>query len=230
MKYLLQLLMVLIAGNIFGAEPGTATESEKNKPTPAPHCPECEKVSAPLSPGLSTVTPWLLPNLRIKKAKLDYSVTNQAGTNLEFSSLNDRPMAITFLYTRCTNKNKCPLAAAMMAALHEEVAKRNLKDKVRLLVVTYDPEFDTPQRLKRYGEQKGIKFDDCIQMIQPPLDSKDKLFNDMDITVNYSEGMVNIHGIQLVLLDKNARIVRNYHTVIWDNKKVADDLEKLVLE
>jgi cytochrome oxidase Cu insertion factor (SCO1/SenC/PrrC family) len=213
MKYLLQLLMVLIAGNIFGAEPGTATESEKNKPTPAPHCPECEKVSAPLSPGLSTVTPWLLPNLRIKKAKLDYSVTNQAGTNLEFSSLNDRPMAITFLYTRCTNKNKCPLAAAMMAALHEEVAKRNLKDKVRLLVVTYDPEFDTPQRLKRYGEQKGIKFDDCIQ-----------------ITVNYSEGMVNIHGIQLVLLDKNARIVRNYHTVIWDNKKVADDLEKLVLE
>jgi hypothetical protein len=130
----------------------------------------------------------------------------------------------------CTNKNKCPLAATTMAALHEEVVKRKLQDKVRLLVVTYDPEFDTPQRLKRYGEQKGIKFDDCIQMIRPPLESKDKIFNDMDITVNYSEGMVNIHGIQLVLLDKNARIVRNYHTVIWDNNKVADDLAKLVLE
>ncbi len=34
----------------------------------------------------------------------------------------------------------------------------------------------------------------------------------------------------LYLLDRRGRFVRTYHTLMWDNEKVTDDLRRLVAE
>ena len=180
--------------------------------------------------GGITETKWLELPARKKAFTKNYSITTQNGKRLKFDELCDRPVALTFLYTRCDNPNKCPLAAATFAKLTQEVRNAGIDKKVRLVVMTYDPEFDSPDVLARYAEEKKIECNDNVLLLQPDPATKKDLFEELNVTVNYNANRVNIHGLQIILLDKQARYVRSYHTLIWNNAKVVDDLKKLVSE
>ena len=84
--------------------------------------------------------------------------------------------------------------------------------------------------LTRYAEEKKIECNDNVLLLQPDPATKKDLFEDLNVTVNYNANRVNIHGLQIILLDKQARYVRSYHTLIWNNTKVVDDLKKLAAE
>lgn len=173
---------------------------------------------------------WLEPADRAKPIASSLELTNHAGEKLNLSKLQGKPTAITFLYTRCENPNKCPLAATTMGRLQAEVEKAGLKDQVQLAVMTYDPEFDSPAVLSDYATEKGIRCNSSVMMLRPDPQTKSQLFEAMNVTVNYDAKRVNIHGLQLMLLDKSGRFVRNYQTLIWDNHKVVADLKKLLAE
>ena len=97
-------------------------------------------------------------------------------------------------------------------------------------MVSYEPQNDTPSNLNTYGSSRGIKYDENAIMLR--LDSKQlpALIDAMDVPVNYNAGWVNVHGVALYLLDRRGRFVRAYHTLMWDNEKVTDDLRRLVAE
>jgi protein SCO1/2 len=157
-------------------------------------------------------------------------VTDQDGQKLDLSELNGKPLALTFLYTRCTNPNRCPLVATRMGKLQELVEADGLEERVRLAIMTYDPEYDTPAILKAYGHDHGLRFHSHVQMLQPDSEQKDGLFDRLRVTVNYNADGVNIHGIQLFLFDRKGRFVRRYQSVIWDNAEVLADLKGLAQE
>ena len=52
----------------------------------------------------------------------------------------------------------------------------------------------------------------------------------LEIAVNFNSSGVNIHGLQLLLFDKQGRLVRTYRTLIWDNAEVLSDLKRLTAE
>ena len=139
-------------------------------------------------------------------------------------------MAISFIYTRCTNPNKCARVSHTMAGLRAEAEKAGLAGKVRLLLVSYDPEFDTPAILKDYGAKHGVRCDDSLMLLRPDPTQKMKLFDHLDVAVNFNSSGVNIHGIQLYLFDKQGRLARTYRTLIWNNAEALADLQKLVAE
>lgn len=157
-------------------------------------------------------------------------MTDQDGKPHNLAELCDRPVALSFLYTRCTNPNKCPRVVTEMAKLHALLKAEGLDTQVRLLVMTYDSEYDTPARLRQYGENHGLRFSLNALMLQPDGEEKARFFDKLEVAVNYDSSGVNLHGVQLYLFDRQGRFVRRYRSVFWENQEVLGDLKRLTLE
>jgi cytochrome oxidase Cu insertion factor (SCO1/SenC/PrrC family) len=226
MKYTSYLMLILVSASCFAGEkqPEVATPKAGEK-VPCELCKDTPSLLAGI-----VESKWLEPTERAKPVAPSLDLTNQSGEKISLGKLAGKPTAITFLYTRCENPNKCPLAASTMAKLQSEVEKAGLSGQVRLAVMTYDPEFDSAAVLSRYAEEKGIRCNQSVMMLRPEPDTKAKLFEAMNVTVNYDAKRVNIHGLQLMLLDNSGRFVKNYQTLIWDNQKVVADIKKLISE
>jgi cytochrome oxidase Cu insertion factor (SCO1/SenC/PrrC family) len=81
----------------------------------------------------------------------DAQLLDESGTAVELSSLfAGRLTVLTFMYSRCGDV--CPLAALRLADLQrlaEEDAQ--LSQKLRIVSLSFDPDFDTPAVMAEYG-------------------------------------------------------------------------------
>lgn len=62
-----------------------------------------------------------------------------------------RPVVLAFIYTSCTTV--CPIVSHTMADLQGKLG--SARDRVHLMSVSIDPEYDTPARLREYAQRFG---------------------------------------------------------------------------
>lgn len=177
----------------------------------------------------SYATKWLAPFERQPAVSMP-PFQNQDGRTVAFDGWRGAPVALSFIYTRCENERKCPLVARTMAALQTKLDRANVVPRPSLALITYDPEYDTPTHLKDFGEGHGLRFTDAVMLLRPDPNRKRRLFEELDVRVNFNDRGVNLHGVQLILLDKQGRFARAHHTLIWDNDAVLADLKQLARE
>ena len=180
--------------------------------------------------GTATRSAWLPPANRVRSFPREMAFVDQEGRPLTSADFAGKPMAVSFFFTRCDNTNKCPLIASTMANLQAEVKEAGLADKVQLLLVSYDPEHDRPAILKQYALSHGFGPSPAAKLLQPDARRKRGFFDALDLAVNFNRQGVNIHGIELMLFDRNGRYVRSYQRVIWKNALILADLKTLASE
>ena len=83
----------------------------------------------------------------------DFALVNQLGEPVRLSDLRGRVVAITFLYTSCPDV--CPIITTRFGEVYDKLG--DARAKVALVVVTVDPERDTPERLRQYLEAQGLQ-------------------------------------------------------------------------
>lgn len=87
---------------------------------------------------------------------LAYKFTNELGQAVSFNDFHGQALAVTFFYTRCPLPNFCPrLSKNFEEAQQKLEAMTNVPVNWHFISVSFDPEFDTPQMLKSYGEGYG---------------------------------------------------------------------------
>lgn len=74
--------------------------------------------------------------------------TNQNGKDIQLKELRGKVLVMVMIYTSC--KSACPRLVADMRNIEENIPKE-YKDKVQLILVSIDPEVDTPKRLKEFS-------------------------------------------------------------------------------
>lgn len=86
----------------------------------------------------------------------DVEVLDQEGQPQKFYSdlVKDKIVVINFIFTTC--KAICPLLATNFTKLQTELGERLNKD-VFLISVTTDPETDSPEKMKAWGEKFKAK-------------------------------------------------------------------------
>ena len=104
-----------------------------------------------------------------------------------------------------------------MADLQSRVEAEGRVDRVRLLLLSYEPEVDTPELIDGYGRARGLRPGTTARLIRPDPGRHLELHRSLDVAVNYNGGTVNLHSIGLHLLDRRGRVVRIYRTLAWDN-------------
>ncbi len=85
----------------------------------------------------------------------DETLVDQDGRPFRVSSLRGSAVLVTFIYTRCPLPDFCPRMDAYFAAVQKALADGRLGGPVRLLSVSFDPDFDTPAVLKAHATNVG---------------------------------------------------------------------------
>lgn len=172
---------------------------------------------------------WTPPEKRAP-VPLAHELTRHDGKTVALRDLVGQPVAISFAYTRCTNPNKCRLVTTTMGTLRKQLQEAGLLDKVRLALITYDAQYDTPKIMRDYAARNGLELDEHALFLRPAVDSASRLFRDLNVHAAFNPSGVTMHGIQLLLVDKAGRVARTYRTLIWDNAQVVEDLARLAKE
>ena len=223
----LLLAMAVTWGCQRGTAPSTANEPQRqDSPAAAAGANQTTAMPAMLMPARAGE--WLEPDQR-DQYDFDHPFTDQDGREVNLTSWVGKPLAMSFIFTRCPNPNMCPLITARMAQLEVMLDKAGLGGKVNLLLLTYDPAWDTPERLKAYGESQGMQFTHSA-ILRPNPDTYPELIHALGIDAKFAPNGMVTHFIDLYLFDRRARRARYYTAAVWNNKLVLEDLKKLVAE
>lgn len=84
---------------------------------------------------------------------LESSWTDQDSRTLELGSLRGKVVLVALIYSSC--KGACPMILEDMRKIEARVAQGH-PDKLHYLLVSIDPEVDTPEKLKAYSEKAGL--------------------------------------------------------------------------
>jgi protein SCO1 len=118
------------------------------KPAPAGMAPDISKKAA-----LSREQPR---RLEIGEKVPDFAMTSQDGTVVKLSELRGNVVALTFIYTRCPLPDFCPLMDKKFSELAQRLeAFPARSSKVRLISLSFDPEHDTPDLLRKHDQVRG---------------------------------------------------------------------------
>jgi len=102
---------------------------------------------------------------------LDFSLINHNGEQIDIKSLRGRPLFVVFFYTRCLDRDMCPLTIQRTMALQNKV-EEEYPEKIRFLYITIDADNDTPETLKQYAQKKGINLERSDLLTGDPKEIK----------------------------------------------------------
>ena len=158
----------------------------------------------------------------------DLVIQNQDGVHMRWGEFfSQKPTILAFFYTRCSNPRKCTQTISNLAAIRRKLVEVGLAGKVRVAAVSYDPQFDTPQALKSYGNARNFVFDNDSLMLRIPEDFND-VVRAFSLGVNFTGSQVNSHRIELFLLDGNGEVARSFLRLQSEPQQVVDAAELLL--
>jgi protein SCO1/2 len=91
----------------------------------------------------------------LPEATVPAPLHDRTVTTTEF--VGERHAMLTFVFTSCTTV--CPGLTAALRHVQADATDRGYGDDVAFLVTTFDPEYDTADVLRSYGEDFGVNYD-----------------------------------------------------------------------
>ncbi len=79
-----------------------------------------------------------------------FELVDQDGDTLHLNAYRGKALLLTFIYTRCPIPDFCPLMSEHFKTLQPRL-REHFGDRVQLLSISFDPAYDTPERLRDYG-------------------------------------------------------------------------------
>ena len=177
--------------------------------------------------------------LPVIKVASDGAIIDSDSKSLNLRQLtHGRITVLSFIYTRCAAPKACPYAAGVLSQLHALSANdKELATNMRLVSISFDPAYDTPQRLAEYSEgmrdeKSGCEWRFATAKSREALDS---ILNGYGQAVdkrpnpNDPQGPL-YHILRVFLIDREARIRNIYSSVTLDPRLVLADVKTLLLE
>src|SRR5437763_11443095 len=91
----------------------------------------------------------------------DFGLVNQDGKRVRLSQYKGKAIALTFVYTRCTQPDQCTLMSTNFAANDQQLqAQPDVYQKTHLLTISFDPDYDTPRVRGSYGASRTGRYSD----------------------------------------------------------------------
>jgi cytochrome c peroxidase len=228
-QQLLLAIFSLIAGNF--------TKADITPPAPAP-APAQQQLLAPGYGNLQFTAPepgtYKLPVLG--KAA-DGKVLDTEGNVISLHNLmGDKVVLLSFIYSTCNDVNGCPLATAVFHKIKSRLKKEPaLAAKLRLLTLSFNPEHDTPEMMKRYGS--GFKEQDIEwrflttrseQELQPILEHYQQHIQKVVDAQGRNTGTFS-HVLRVYLIDQSKQLRNIYSVTFLHPDTLINDIKTLLL-
>jgi protein SCO1/2 len=162
----------------------------------------------------------------------DFRLVNEDGHPIHMAQFHGKALLLTFIYTRCPLPDFCPRVTHDFAVLEKSLALNPaLYAKTHLLCASFDPDGDTPARLKGYGETymgsmapKAFAHWDFAVSSKAELQPMAQWF-DVGLT-SEPDGTIT-HTLSTTLIGPDGKVVRFYPGNEWTPEQVLSDVQKL---
>lgn len=157
----------------------------------------------------------------------DFSLIESSGKPTSLSDLRGRVWVAGFILTHCSGQ--CPIITHNMVLLQKLLPVR---EDVRLVSVSVDPEHDTPEVLAAYAVTNGANRASWWFLTGPRPMMEQLVHDTFKLVVDNTQGTPEepvSHSAKLVLVDRAGQI-RGYYdgNDVETMKKVAHDVKRLV--
>lgn len=158
---------------------------------------------------------------------------NQDSAKVEFPKIiKDKITLMAMVYTHCPDI--CPMTTHNMYLVQQRLPDE-LKDKVKFVVISFDPNRDTPAVLKKFAEIRDLPFDSWSLLSGDEQNTREVMLK-FDIKAipadsTYDEnGELSynvIHTDRISLIDQNGRLRSNYKGSTADLDMILEDIKYL---
>lgn len=144
-----------------------------------------------------------------------FALVDVAGRPYGSDDLRGQAYIVSFFFTRCPSI--CPLLMRSVKRLQEAYDERSISG-IRLVSISVDPEYDTPERLRTYGEELGVRPARWTLLTGEPQAIRRLAMDGFKVPLGDPEpvvagGLMDIaHTGKLVLVDGQGRIRGYYDT------------------
>ncbi len=159
---------------------------------------------------------------------------NQDSNKVKFPELTKGKITLmAMVYTHCPDI--CPMTTHNMQLIESKLTKDDL-EKVRFVVITFDPNRDTPEVLKKFAEIRDIDFSRWSFLSGDERNTKEVMLKfdikavpaDSSYDVKGNLSYYIVHTDRLSLIDQNGLLRKNYVGSIADVDEVVNDIKYLL--
>jgi len=191
--------------------------------------------------------------LPIIKRAPSFTLINQDNQTVALENFENKVILVGFMYTACQDVF-CPLMTTHFKLLQNDLFPK-LGTEFRMLSITLDPLYDTPERLKNYGSDYGANFSVWQFLTAYTQAEINKVVDDYDV-ISYANDFSDlfntsssnsttgfkmylqhenethpaelVHSWVSVLIDRTLMIRRIYSSVSWIYSVAKDDILGLI--
>jgi protein SCO1/2 len=161
----------------------------------------------------------------------DFKLRNQDGRAIHLGQFKGKTLLLTFIYTRCPLPNFCPLVTRNFAEINSQLAAQpGLYAKTHLICVSFDPEHDTPERLRAYGvsyiggdAKNAFAHWDFAAPDKATVLEMAKFF---DVGITHGAEDTITHTLSTTLIGGDGKVVQFYPGNEWTPAQVLVDVKK----
>ncbi len=185
--------------------------------------PDVPAPAVPAKPGVK----YLMPGDEVPNQVF----VDQDGRERDFNAIRgNRPIAVTFIYTKCPIPTACPAMDRQFAEAQSLIKERGLETKAALLSVSFDPKNDTPAVLKKHAQKLGVD-PQVWTFVTGEREAIDRFATNMLVTLVRGAGAPNPddigHTLRTTLVGRDGRIVKSYSGADWTPQELVAELERL---
>ena len=213
--FILALFLPVIAAIAFAAEPARDSDYDYDPPAAGSY------------------------SLPVIKPAADGALLDSNNKSVKLRDLTrGRITVLSFIYTRCAAPKACPYATGVLNQIHDlTVDDKTLANSMRLVSLSFDPEFDTPERLSAYSENVRNQKADCEWSFATAKSRAElkKILAAYDQAVDERQNPADpqgplYHTLRVFLIDREGRIRNIYSSGTLDPRLVVADVKTLLLE
>jgi protein SCO1 len=156
----------------------------------------------------------------------NFSFITQNGNRISIDRYRGKILLITFIYTRCPFPDFCPRMSSNFDAIYRQLGSNSALTNVRLLSVSFDPEHDTPQTLRKYGFSVAHTHDPELfkswQFAAPSAKDLPAIASFFGLTYKPDAGLIT-HSLSTAVIGPDGKIVSWYHGADWQISDLIKD-------
>lgn len=171
----------------------------------------------------------------------DGLVLDSDGSQQKLSRyVSGRVTLFSFIYTYCTDARGCPLAYATFHNLKKTIEDSpGMRDKVRFVSMSFDPQYDTPEAMRNYGGKdardiRGVPWHFLTSRMRSDLLPLLEGFG-QDVSVASAQpGGQRIpllrHMLKVFLIDARGQVREIYSPAFLQHDMMFNDIKTLLME
>lgn len=153
----------------------------------------------------------------------DFHLVNQDGNRIHLAQYRDKPLLLTFIYTRCPLPDYCPRTSKNFSEIFHGIPSIPEARKPHLLTISFDTENDTPEVLRKYGRRymNAEAFNEWEFATGSPEEIKE-ITSYFGLSY-WKESDQIIHSLVTALIGPDGKLVRLYLGNEWTASQILKE-------